>query len=117
MKTFSEADGHQLAADLLREMGADYARRADAMEAGAPDGLSEEKFTLLCKKFWSKHRSPILRRYLSMVSDRNSPELSHGFYAVLSDILGSYASADAGGEAQISSIESYEPDWQSEGAR
>lgn len=81
---FSEADGYQLAADMLREIQEHWGARED----GVPD---KEIATL-----WKRDDSAILRRYLENVERSRSAALARGFFAVLTDYLGSDSPTDAG---------------------
>lgn len=71
-----EADGHQLAADMLREIQTHWEARQDGISDADLNGL------------WRRDDSEILRRYLNTVTSRNCPALEHGFFAVLTDFIG-----------------------------
>lgn len=74
---FTEADGHQLAADMLRELRVHYLAREEGVTTDAE-----------IEALWHRDDSAILRRYLSTVRRRRSPALEKGFLAVLTDQLG-----------------------------
>lgn len=80
---FTEADGHQLAVDMLREIEAHY-RKIGALIESWPDSRDNE-----IGDFWKQDKSEILRRYLGTVAAKGSPALEHGFFAVLTDYIGS----------------------------
>jgi hypothetical protein len=74
--SFTREDGHQLAADMIREIREEWEEREE--------GVPEEQITDL----WRKDKSEVLRRYLATVRKSHSRALEHGFFAVLTDILG-----------------------------
>ena len=74
---FTEADGHQLAADMLREIHAHWLAR----QQDVPDEQIRD--------LWRRDDSSILRRYLATVIEPRSAELEQGFFAVLTDYIGS----------------------------
>jgi hypothetical protein len=71
---FTEADGHQLAADMLREVHDEWL--TDPWQAD--DGIAG----------WRKAAPVVLPRYLMKVREASSPELERGFFAVLTDFIG-----------------------------
>lgn len=75
---FTEQDGHQLAADMLREIRAHWDSRSP--EESVPDDQLAD--------LWKHDDSKILRKYLAAVRQRRSAELEHGFFAVLTDFIG-----------------------------
>lgn len=80
-KHLTEVDGRQLAADMLRELGAQWLEQ-DGFDAEDPD--LQEKLI---------NREPcVLRRYLATVVDSKSQALERGFLCTLSDFLGSSVS-------------------------
>ena len=92
-----EDDGYELAADLLREIEGHWNSRSDGVDDEELDDL------------WKHEESAILRRYLQMVGERHCPALEKGFFAVLTDFIGS---ALGGG---VREVESYRRDWQAAG--
>lgn len=83
MKTnFTEADGHQIAADMLREIKQHWLTRED----GVPDDQVAD--------LWRHDDSTILRRYLASVRRRCDRALERGFFAALTDYLGSESPPD-----------------------
>lgn len=73
---FSAADGHQLAADMLRDVYAGW----QAHEKGIPDEL--------LATHWRHADSAVLRRYLDTVKAKGCAELERGFYAVITHFIG-----------------------------
>ncbi len=89
---FTEEDGHQLAADMLRELETHYHERGTLIEAW-PESMDSE-----IGDFWKKDKSEILRRYLATMGAKGSPALEHGFFAVLTDVLASQCDGSASWE-------------------
>jgi hypothetical protein len=84
---FTEADGRQLAIDMLRDL-ADEWEASDELLEGVPDDEITE--TIL-------RRDPaVLRRYLKVMRARRCAALERGFLAVLADMLGSNVAEDPG---------------------
>lgn len=79
MNAFTEADGRQLAADMLREIGARWLEGQGGLDAN--DRSINEQII---------NREPgALRRYLATVRDSGSEALERGFLCVLTDFIGS----------------------------
>lgn len=68
---FTEADGHQLAVDLLREVGHEWSTFEDSTSDA-----------------WKRQQVQVVARYLATLREHSSPELERGFCAVLTDYLG-----------------------------
>lgn len=74
--TLTEADGYQLAADMLRDLHEEW--------------LSDEEFQQTEEEgAWRLLRGDTVRRYMETVSNSGSQALERGFYAVLTDFIGS----------------------------
>ena len=84
---FTEEDGHELAAYMMRDLAADYDSREDALDA-TPDDMPEHEFSALCEQNWKGNKSEIMLRYLAKVEAQGSQALKHGFFAALTDALG-----------------------------
>ena len=85
--TLTEADGRQLACDMLRDLADEWEANDQYLE-GVPDDQITE--TLL-------RRDPaVLRRYLKVLRAKRCPALEQGFLAVISDMLGSQIAEDRG---------------------
>lgn len=76
---FTEADGYRLAADLLRDVREHYLAREKGLSVEQVEGL------------WKQDNSDVIRRYLTVLSTKKSPALERGFFAVLTDFIGSAA--------------------------
>jgi len=74
----TEADGRQLAADLIRELGEHW--KAIDLEAVPDDRIKETMLGM---------EPVILRRYLAVVQKRKNAALQRGFLSALSDFVGS----------------------------
>ncbi len=83
---FTEADGRQLAADMLRELGRDWET------VGLPDvpvgEISEALISEMCEAMIARDPDT-LRRFLRVVQEKGSPALERGFLCALNDYLGS----------------------------
>lgn len=78
--TLTEADGRQLAVDMLRDLGDRWNDQEGLDADGEPSEVTEALM----------NREPdILRRYLGQVHARNSPQVERGFLCVLSEYIGS----------------------------
>jgi hypothetical protein len=87
----SESDGHQLAVDMLDEIAAHWTSRQEGVPA---DQIGTH---------WKRDDGAILRRYLGVLQSQNSESLQHGFFAVLTDYIGSAAA-----DGCVPDLETYE---------
>jgi hypothetical protein len=76
-ENFTEADGHQLAADMLREVREEYFARER-------DDMTDAEISAL----WHTAEPEALARYMNTVRNSGSAALERGFYQVLTDVLG-----------------------------
>lgn len=76
-QSFTQEDGHQLAADMMREIH-DHWR---AREEGVVD---DAELAML----WRRDNGAIVKLYFETVGARGSEDLARGFYAVLTDFIG-----------------------------
>lgn len=93
LRGFTEEDGHQLAADLIRALEEQVAIGEEAAVAAAPN--DEAASEAVCAA-WRNNVDgiKILRRHLATVRKARSPELERGFLAVLVDKIGAECPAD-----------------------
>ena len=73
---FTEADGHQLAADMLRDVHDEWFNNEE-YQAASPGAE------------WALLKGEVLCRYLDTVRNSQSATLERGFYSVLTDYIGS----------------------------
>jgi hypothetical protein len=76
---FTEADGHQLLADMLREIHEDWLAQDEARTAELDDDTLGD---------WRKLDVAVLRRYIETVRRKRSTALARGFYAALYEFIG-----------------------------
>lgn len=76
----TEADGHQLLADMLREVSDEWLKYWD----GQPEDSGGNTWS----DGWHMLKGEVLQRYFKLVSESHSPELRRGFFAALTDFLG-----------------------------
>lgn len=77
-----EGDGHQLAADMIRELRAHW----QAREEGVPDDQIDA--------LWQREDSRILRQYFEITGQPGNEAIARGFFAVLTDMLGNVDGTD-----------------------
>jgi len=94
---FTEADGRQLAVNMLREL--------DHFETNDEDGPWPWSINAMYRPEDTPQDNVVLR-YLDNIQQRGSEDLLMGFCAVLTDYLGSAGSAGGGGIADEAFYES-----------
>jgi hypothetical protein len=86
-KLYTQEDGHELAVKALREIQAHVAARWERENPTPPGGADIPENAP--DDAWRTENGEILRRYISTLSEAQSLALARGFYAVLTETIGS----------------------------